>query len=206
MPVTDRTVVSLTPESIAAIVGIRAEEPDAADLALAVGITGVRNLQFTYELTFIPVVDAAADDVLQRFDDLPVVIRADSVDRLDGATITITDGGLAIDNPNSPSPKIASGDGAALDGPLADQVRTLLETQINPAIASHGGFAELVAVEDDTVYLRLGGGCQGCGLAQVTLSQGIEVAIKQAIPEILHVVDVTDHASGSNPYFESSKK
>lgn len=206
MPVTDRTIVTLTPEAVSAVLGIRAEEPDASDLALSVGIVGVRNLQFTYELTFIPVADAADGDVLQHADDLPVVVKADSVDRLDGATITVSDAGLSIDNPNSPSPKIAAGDGAALSGPLADRVRTLLDTQINPAIAGHGGFAELVAVEEDTVYLRLGGGCQGCGLAQVTLSQGIEVAIKNAIPEILHVVDVTDHASGENPYFESSKK
>lgn len=206
MAVTDRTVVTMTPDAVTAILGIRAEEPDAADLALSVGIVGVRNLQFTYELTFIPTADTAADDVLQQFDALPVVVRADSADRLDGATITVSDAGLSIDNPNSPSPRIATGDGADLSGPLAERVRTLLETQINPAIAGHGGFAELVAVEEDTVYLRLGGGCQGCGLAQVTLSQGIEVAIKNAIPEIVHVVDVTDHASGENPYFESSKK
>jgi len=132
-------------------------------------------------------------------------VRADSVARLKGSTITVADGGLSIDNPNSASPKIPTG-GAGLTGPVAEQVTTLLETRINPAIASHGGFAELVAVEGDTAFLRLGGGCQGCGLAAVTLRQGIEVAIKEAIPEILNVVDVTDHASGENPYFESAKK
>ena len=205
MPVIDRPVLEMTPEAVTAIIGIRAEEPDAADLALAVGITGVHNLVFTYELTFIPIVDGAADDVLQRFGELAVVVRADSVTRLEGATITVSEAGLSIDNPNSPSPKIPAG-GAGLKGPVAERVRALLDTRINPAIASHGGVAELVAVEGDTVYLRLGGGCQGCGLAQVTLSQGIEVAIKDAIPEIVHVVDVTDHASGENPYFESSKK
>jgi len=205
MPVIDRPVLEMTPEAVTAIIGIRAEEPDAADLALAVGITGVHNLVFTYELTFIPIVDGAADDVLQRFGELAVVVRADSVTRLEGATITVSEAGLSIDNPNSPSPKIPAG-GAGLEGPVAERVRALLDTRINPAIASHGGVAELVAVEGDTVYLRLGGGCQGCGLAQVTLSQGIEVAIKDAIPEIVHVVDVTDHASGENPYFESSKK
>ena len=77
---------------------------------------------------------------------------------------------------------------------------------IAPAIASHGGVAELVAVEDDTAYLRLSGGCQGCGLASVTLTQGIEVAIRESVPEIVNVVDVTDHASGTNPYFEAAKK
>jgi Fe/S biogenesis protein NfuA len=204
MPRNDNTL-AVSDEAIVAILGIRADEPDGDDLALTVAITGIRNLQFVYELTFIPVADAADDDVLQQFGDLPVVIRADSVERLEGATITVRDGGLAIDNPNSPSPAIAPG-AAAADGPVADRIRRVLEEQINPAIASHGGFAELVAVEDDTAYLRMGGGCQGCAIAQVTLTQGIEVAIKDAVPEIAHVVDVTDHSSGENPYYESSKK
>jgi Fe-S cluster biogenesis protein NfuA len=65
---------------------------------------------------------------------------------------------------------------------------------------------ELVAVEEGTAYLRLSGGCQGCGMASVTLSQGIEVVLKESVPEITKVVDVTDHASGTNPYFESAKK
>ena len=82
----------------------------------------------------------------------------------------------------------------------------MLEQQVNPAIAEHGGHAELVAVEDDAAYLRLGGGCQGCGMATATLSQGIEVAILEAVPEIARVVDVTDHAVGTNPYFEPAKK
>lgn len=204
MPV-EGTPLAVSDEAVEAILGIRADEPDAEDLALTVAITGVRDIQFIYELTFIAVADAADDDVLQQFGELPIIVRADSAERLDGATITIRDGGLAIDNPNSPSPTIASGNGTT-EGPVADRIRHVLETQINPAIASHGGFAELVAVEDDTAFLRMGGGCQGCGLAQVTLSQGIEVAIKDAVPEINHVIDVTDHASGSNPYYESAKK
>ena len=198
-------VLAITDEAIEAILGIRADEPDADDLALTVAITGARNLQFVYELTFIPIADAGDDDVSQEFGDLPVVTRSDSVDRLRGATITVRDGGLAIDNPNSPSPTISASPGTA-DGPVADRILEVLENSINPAIASHGGFAELVSVEDDTAFMRMGGGCQGCGLAQVTLSQGIEVAIKDAVPEIAHVVDVTDHDSGTNPYYESAKK
>ena len=82
----------------------------------------------------------------------------------------------------------------------------VLEEQINPAIASHGGRADLVAVEESIAYLRLSGGCQGCSMAAATLSQGIEVAILDMVPEISEVRDVTDHASGTNPYFESAKK
>ncbi|HEX2370502.1 MAG TPA: NifU family protein, partial [Acidimicrobiia bacterium] len=71
---------------------------------------------------------------------------------------------------------------------------------------AHGGAAELVSVEDDTVYLRMMGGCQGCGMAQVTLRHGIERILLEAIPELVGVVDVTDHASGDDPYYESAKK
>jgi Fe/S biogenesis protein NfuA len=95
---------------------------------------------------------------------------------------------------------------ADLSGDVAQRVVAVLESQINPSIAAHGGRADLVAVEESTAYLRLSGGCQGCGLAKVTLSQGIEVAITDAIPEVTSVVDVTDHASGDNPYYEPAKK
>jgi len=199
-------VLTVTDEAIEAILGIRSQEPDAADLALTVGITGIKGIEFAYELTFIPLADAAEGDRVETFGDLPVIIRADSVTDLTGATIRVGDGGLGIDNPNSPVPKIDASGGAMAEGPVADRVRAVLEQQINPAIAGHGGMAELVAVEGDTAYLRLGGGCVGCGLASVTLGQGIEVAIKNTVPEILNVVDVTDHASGENPYYEAAKK
>jgi Fe/S biogenesis protein NfuA len=201
----DEQVLSLTDEALSAILDIRGREPDADALALSLSITGVRGVEFTYELTFIPTEDAGDDDALFTIENLPVVVKAESIENLTGATIAVNNGGLAIDNPNSPVPKIQMGD-TELDGPVADRVQQVLSEQINPAIAGHGGFAELVAVEGDTAFLRLGGGCQGCGLAQVTLSQGIEVAIIQSVPEITRVVDVTDHSSGDNPYYESSKK
>jgi Fe/S biogenesis protein NfuA len=82
----------------------------------------------------------------------------------------------------------------------------ILAEEINPAIASHGGVAQLVSVDEGIAYLRLGGGCQGCGMAAVTLGQGIKVAILEGVPAIRDVVDVTDHAAGANPYFEQAKK
>lgn len=205
MAATERSVVDMTPQAVSAVLEIRAQEPDAADLALSLAVTGVGHGAFSYELTFIPTADAAANDVVRHFGELPLIVRAGSVTRLEGSRIIVGDSGLSIDNPNSPSPPIPHG-GVGLEGPVADRLRTLLDTQVNPAIAGHGGFAEVVAVEGDTAFLRLGGGCQGCGLAAVTLRQGIEVAIRDAIPEIVNVVDVTDHASGENPYYESAKK
>lgn len=202
---TDQPVVTVSEEAAEAILGIRSREPDAGDLALSLAITGVRGVEFTYELTFVPMADAADGDSLTRHGDLPVVVAEGSIANLTGARIEVRDGGLAIDNPSSPLPAFDL-ESATLEGDLAEKVKMVLDFQINPAIASHGGFAELAGVEGDTVFLRLGGGCVGCGLAQVTLSQGIEVAIKNALPEIANVVDVTDHASGTDPYYQSAKK
>lgn len=94
---------------------------------------------------------------------------------------------------------------ASLQGDVAQKVATVLERQINPSIAAHGGRAELVGVDGTTAYLRLGGGCQGCSMAAVTLRQGIEAALRDLVPEIHEIVDVTDHASGSNPFYSASK-
>jgi len=88
---------------------------------------------------------------------------------------------------------------------LKDKVQTLIDTMINPAVAGHGGFVDLIDVKDNKVYLQMGGGCQGCGAADVTLKSGIERLIKEELPEVEEVLDTTDHASGQNPYYAPSK-
>ncbi|HZQ38484.1 MAG TPA: NifU family protein, partial [Dehalococcoidia bacterium] len=88
----------------------------------------------------------------------------------------------------------------------AQRIQDLFDESINPSIAAHGGSVTLLGVEDDAAYVELGGGCVGCGMADVTLKQGIAVAVKEAVPEIREVVDSTDHASGTNPYFKPAKK
>lgn len=92
-----------------------------------------------------------------------------------------------------------------LETPEGKLIQALLDERVNPAVASHGGHIALVDVQDDTVYIRLEGGCQGCGMADVTLKQGIETEIKQAVPNITAVLDVTDHAGGTNPYYQPGK-
>jgi Fe/S biogenesis protein NfuA len=88
---------------------------------------------------------------------------------------------------------------------LRTKVQDLIETMINPAVAAHGGFVELIDVQDNRVYLQMGGGCQGCGAADITLKAGIERLLKEEIPEIAEVLDTTDHASGANPYYTPGK-
>jgi len=92
---------------------------------------------------------------------------------------------------------------------MSDELRTrvqeLIDTMINPAVAGHGGYVELIDVQDNRVYLQMGGGCQGCGAADVTLKAGIEQLIKDELPEVIEVLDTTDHAAGSNPYYTPGK-
>jgi Fe-S cluster biogenesis protein NfuA len=92
-----------------------------------------------------------------------------------------------------------------LDTPEGRAIKQVLDEEINPSVASHGGHIALVDVQGDTVFIRLEGGCQGCGMADVTLKQGVEVAIKKAVPSINAVLDSTDHAGGDNPYFQPGK-
>lgn len=89
---------------------------------------------------------------------------------------------------------------------IRDRVQYLLDTAINPAVAGHGGMVSLVDVKDNTVYLQMGGGCQGCGAADVTLRQGVERMIREEVPEVLEIIDLTDHAAGQNPYYAASKE
>jgi Fe/S biogenesis protein NfuA len=210
-------VLNVTEVARQKVLRVRANENEPEKLALWLEIAGVADGKYKYDMYFQPMDYAGPSDVVQRHDDLSVVIPAFSIDKVRGATLDVSgdpiEGGLVLDNPNSPSPAVGTAGGGAagrppadLTGDVAQRVLQVLDSQINPSIAAHGGRAELVAVEDDTAYLRLSGGCQGCGMASVTLSQGIEVVIKEQIPEITKVVDVTDHASGENPYFESAKK
>src|SRR5438034_896146 len=115
---------------------------------------------------------------------------------------------LTVDVPAvAPARKPSPGDASAVnDDALYERVAQLFDEQVNPMVARHGGRVELIDVQDAVVMLRMGGGCQGCGMADVTLRQGIEGMLAQHVPEVRGIVDITDHAQGANPYFQASKK
>ena len=207
---TESVSFNIAEKAIGKIIELREQEPGDSDYALFLQIDGMQGNQFTYDLSFLEVKEAREDDVQLQFGKLPVIIAAKDKDNFDGASLNLSEdlNSLEIDNPNTPSPNILSTSEPLpeLTGELAEKVQTILDQQINPAIASHGGVAKLVNVEGNDIYLQLGGGCQGCGMAEVTLSQGIEASLREAIPEIGNIIDATDHASGDNPYFAGSKK
>jgi len=89
---------------------------------------------------------------------------------------------------------------------LQQRVQQVLDSVINPAVASHGGMVSILDVANNTVYLQFGGGCQGCGMVGVTLKYGVERSIREEVPEIGEILDTTDHASGRNPYYAPSSK
>ena len=211
---TEAPVLTLTDKALAKVLELRADEGDAASLALWVEVSGTSGGAYTYDMYFQAASDAGPDAWTAVQEGLTIVVPAASAPNMVGSVLDLNwdlmAGGMSIHNPNRPpapptSPTM-TGPPPDLSGDVAQRVMQVLDAQVNPSIASHGGRADLVAVEDGAAYLRLSGGCAGCGMAAVTLNQGIEVAIKESVPEIVRIVDVTDHASGTNPYYEAAKK
>jgi Fe/S biogenesis protein NfuA len=207
--------VTVTDRARNRALAVRAEEPDGDKLALFLEVMDGNGFEYAYDLYFDDESAVREGDVVQEEGELKLVIPADSAEKLVGATLDLSKNllnpGWVVDNPNRPTASPAVGgtgiDPSQLEGTVEERVAQVLEMLVNPAIASHGGRATLVAVEDDgTVHVQLSGGCQGCGMASVTLTQGIEVTLKEAVPEVTRVLDATDHASGTNPYFQPAKK
>ena len=168
---------------------------------LRIIVHGGGTAQPEFALNFVVPEDVAGDDKVIDAGALKVYVDPDSARWLDGASVdfidTLSESGFKIDAPNAGVPVPA--------GPVAEAVQKVLVERINPAVASHGGHVSLVAIENETAYLRFGGGCQGCGMINVTLKQGVEKMIFADVPQITRVMDVTDHASGANPYYQPGK-
>jgi Fe/S biogenesis protein NfuA len=208
---TGTPVLVLTDRALAKVLKLRADEGTAQSLALWVEVSGTIAGAYTYDMYFQAASDASPDAWTGVQEGLTIVVPGASAPNMVGSVLDLNEGlmdsGMNIRNPNRPQASPAmTGPPPDLSGDVAQRVIQVRDAQINPSIASHGGRADLVAVEDGAAYLRLSGGCAGCGMAAVTLSQGIEVAIKQSVPEVVRIVDVTDHASGTNPYYEPAKK
>ena len=197
-------VMTVTEAALAKVLEVRNEEDDPVGLALRISITGSQGVDYVYDLAFFEIAAAPDDDVRWEVDDLSFLVPAEDREKLAGATLDLpnnpTQGGLVIRNPNRPNPL---GDIGTLEltGEIPDRVGQLIAERINPALASHGGYATLVGVEGSTAYVTMGGGCQGCSMSAATLTAGIRTAILEAIPEILEVIDATDHSAGENPFY-----
>ena len=200
MPTTD-AIVYVTEAARQVVLDMRAAEPDGAALGLRIDVTGVgeSGREYAYDLMFQPLEEVGDDLAVWDTDGLSVVVRRDDVEKLQGASLDHTDEvGLLIRNPNRPQPPTVE---VPLAGSLEEKVTTLIDGEINPALAAHGGFARLERIDGSIAYVTMGGGCQGCGLASMTLREGIKAQIMERIPEITDVLDDTDHAAGLDPFY-----
>lgn len=172
--------------------------------ALRISADGGSPVAPRFELTLVSMEEQKPDEREVEGPGFRVLVREAEAARLEGATVDfverVNESGFEV------RPAVRNGKQAtapeAPSGEIADRVRQVLDTQVNPAIASHGGMISLVGIEDTEIYVEMSGGCQGCALSRMTLRQGVERMLKQAIPELTAVHDVTDHASGDNPFFQ----
>lgn len=214
----DPVVLKFTDEAREKIKGFMEGAEDRENLGIRVNISGQGPEGFEYEFFLDVRQNARPTDILIEADGLTAIVDGTSAAMLNGATVdwkeTPSGAGFDVDNPNPvperpPEPETPEAQPetpeAQLDSPLAQRVQKVIGAKINPGLASHGGYVELMDVQGDKAYVRLGGGCQGCGMVDVTMKQGIEVMIREEVPEIAQVIDSTDHAGGANPYYQPSK-
>ena len=177
------------------------EQSESSVKGLRIGAQAVSPLKVDFKMAFIAEGQETPEDTVVKYNGFEVYVDPESLSHVEDAHLDFIDGlmgsGFKIERENKLPPE--------LSGPVVEKVQQVIEQQINPAVASHGGYVSLIDVKDNVVYVQLGGGCQGCGMADITLKQGIEVAIKEAVPEITAILDVTEHADGENPYYQPSK-
>jgi len=152
-----------------------------------------------YSIEFANLSDDNSDKISIDYKTFQIFVSKKEIPYIEGTEIIINeDQELTAFNPNLSITK--------LSGTVEEQIQHVLEEEVNPMVASHGGVVSLLEVKNSNAYLEFGGGCQGCGMIDVTLKQGVEVMIKEHVPEIEAIYDVTDHAEGTNPYYQPSMK
>jgi Fe/S biogenesis protein NfuA len=194
-------IVEITPEALAKLVELRDAEPDADKLGLRLEIASAPGEDFRYDLSFDEYLTAAFTDEVRTHDGLKVVIPQRDLDLLRGATLDHTESqGLVIRNPNRPSaPAI---EGLTSDDALSAEIEALVASEVNPALAAHGGFVTYVGHDGEgTAFLTMGGGCHGCSMSRLTMLDGVQTMLVDAIEGVEQVKDMTDHTTGENPYY-----
>ena len=158
-----------------------------------------------YAISLVEREDRQRTEIAVNVDGIRVFLNLDTSNLLSGAKIDWVEengrSGFRVYDPKARPVPVREPAELRISGPLAERVQRVFEEVINPAIAAHGGYVELVDVSEDTLYIRMGGGCQGCAASQATLRMGIERMVREQVPEIGEIVDVTDHAAGLSPYY-----
>jgi Fe/S biogenesis protein NfuA len=200
-PAASEPIIQITDAALAKLKELRDEESDADQLGLRLEIASRPGEDFRYELGFEEFLTAAFTDEVRTHGGLKVMVPGKDVELLSGATLDYTESqGLVIRNPNRPAaPNI---EGLTGDDELSSEIKALIATEVNPALAAHGGFVTYVGHDGEgTAYLTMGGGCHGCSMSMMTMLDGVQTMLADAIPAITAVKDLTDHSTGENPYY-----
>ena len=194
-------IVTVTPEALEHLTELRDEEADGEQLGLRLGLASAPGEDFKYDLSFEEFLKAAFEDEVRTHEGLKIIIPGNDVELMTGATLdyTVTQG-LVIRNPNKPeAPNI---EGLTSDDELSAEIEALVSGEVNPALAAHGGFVTYVGHDSEgTAVLTMGGGCHGCSMSKMTMLDGVQTMLVDALPAIERVKDLTDHATGSNPFY-----
>jgi Fe/S biogenesis protein NfuA len=194
-------IIEITPAAVAKLLELRDAEPEADKLGLRLEIASRPGEDFRYDLSFDEYLTAAFTDEVRTHDGLKVIIPSRDQELLQGAILDHTDTqGLVIRNPNRPAPPVI--DGLTSDDDLSAEIRAMVDNEVNPALAVHGGFVSYVGHDGEgTAYLTMGGGCHGCSMSRLTMLDGVQTMLSEAIEGVERVKDLTDHTTGENPYY-----
>ncbi|MGI9031806.1 MAG: NifU family protein [Ilumatobacteraceae bacterium] len=194
-------IVEITPTALDKLLELRNAEPDAEQLGLRLEIASAPGEEFRYDLSFDEYLTAAFTDEVRTHDGLKVIIPQRDREQLQGATLDHTEPvGLVIRNPNRPGAPVV--EGLTSGDVLSAELEAMIATEVNPALAAHGGFVTYVGHDGEgTAYLTMGGGCHGCSMSKLTMLDGVQTMLVEAIPAIQRVKDLTDHETGENPYY-----
>jgi len=199
------TIITITPEAMTELAALRDTEPDADRLGLHLEIVSAAGEEFRYDLSFEIVTKAALNDEVRTHTvdgrTIKVIIPAKDMDLLQGATLDHTSSqGLIIRNPNKPQAPVI--EGLTRDDALSAEIESVVAGEVNPALAAHGGFVTYVGHDGaGTAFLTMGGGCHGCSMSRMTMLDGVQTMLVDQVEGVERVRDLTDHASGENPYY-----
>jgi Fe/S biogenesis protein NfuA len=199
-------IITITDNALAKMLELRSDESDADQLGLRLAIASGPGEDFRYDLSFDEYLKAAFTDEVRTHTGsdgatIKVIIPAADVERLQDATLDYTESqGLVIRNPNRPqAPNV---EGLVRDDELSAEIESLVTSEVNPALAAHGGFVTYVGHDGEgTAYMTMGGGCHGCSMSKATMLEGVQTMLSDALPAVQRVRDLTDHSTGENPYY-----
>jgi Fe/S biogenesis protein NfuA len=200
-PQSSDTIIEITDEALAQLVTLRDEEPEKERLGLRLEVIAAPGEEFKYDLSFEIVTQAAFSDEVRTINGLKVIIPLQSYEHINGAVLDFSDRqGLIIRNPNKPPAAVI--EGLVTDDETSAAVEAVIATDINPSLAAHGGFVTFVGHDGEGIaYLTMGGGCHGCSMSKMTMLEGVQTTLVEQVPAIAKVRDITDHATGANPYY-----